>query len=45
MPPSGSFDDFIYDVWGRLTTGFLAPIIATLVTSWFMNKRKRTGER
>jgi hypothetical protein len=45
MPPPGSFDDFIADVWGLLTVGFLAPIIATILTSYIMSKRRRSGER
>jgi len=45
MPPGGSLDDFIADTWIMLTTGFAAPIIATMITSWFMNRRKRSADR
>jgi hypothetical protein len=45
MPPPGSLDDFLTDTWLGLTTGFLAPILATFLTSYIMSKRRRSGER
>ena len=44
MPPSGSFDDFIADSWGKLTTGFAAPIILAVVMNYVSAKRKRSAE-
>jgi len=45
MPPQGSFDDYLSDMWGFLTTGFIAPILATVVTRWLMNRKGRSSDR
>jgi hypothetical protein len=41
MPPPGTFDDFIKDSWGWLTTGFLGPVFLTLLTRWALSKFTR----
>jgi hypothetical protein len=45
MPPQGSFDDYISDTWVFLSTGFMAPIFATLITRWILSKKTRSVDR
>jgi uncharacterized protein YqgC (DUF456 family) len=44
MPPPGSFDDFLSDMWGWLFVIFSSPFILTIATNYYMSQRKRSGE-
>jgi hypothetical protein len=45
MPPPGSFDDFIKDMWPLIAPLFSAPVILTLLTAWFQKRKTRSADR